>query len=67
MNKPALKSKLNWIGGIVTLLGVLMLPETQKYAAEFVPQAILSKVVAGAGIATIVVRSFFTEVTNTNE
>ena len=62
MNKPMLKSKLNWIGALVTLLGIIAMPETQKFVAEFVPQEILAKIIAGAGLATIVIRSFFTEV-----
>lgn len=62
MNKPIWKSKLNRIGALVTLLGILAMPEAQKFIAEFVPQPILSKLIAGAGLATIVIRSFFTEV-----
>lgn len=62
MNKPMLKSKINWLGTLVTLLGIMTMPEAQKFVAEFVPQAILAKVIAGAGLATIVIRSFFTEV-----
>ena len=67
MHKPRLKSKLNWLGALVTLLGIMAMPEAQKFVAEFVPQAILSKLIAGAGLATIIVRSFFTEVPNTHE
>ena len=62
MNKPAIKSKINWLGGMVTVLGILLMPETQGYLKEFISPALLSKLVSGAGIATIVVRSFFTEV-----
>lgn len=61
MNKPALKSKLNRLGAFVTILGILSMPETQAYLGEFVSPYVLSKLVAGAGIATIIVRSFFTE------
>lgn len=62
MNKPMRKSKLNWLGGFITLFGLMTLPETQKYISEFLPQSVLSKLIAGAGLATIVIRSFFTEV-----
>lgn len=67
MNKPMLKSKLNWLGVMVTLLGILNSPQAQTFLSEFIPQATLAKITAGAGLAIIVVRSFFTEVKNTNE
>ena len=61
MNKPALKSKINWIGGLVTLLGILNMPDAQEYLSEFISPPFLSQLTAGAGLAIIVVRSVFTE------
>jgi hypothetical protein len=50
-------SKLNWIGLTITLLGVVMDPQFQEYLGMWVPEEVMGKVVSGAGMLVMVVRT----------
>jgi len=59
--KSAVRSKLNWVGLAVTIFGLLMDPSIQTHLGNILPPEILSKIISGAGIATMVLRTFFTD------
>ncbi len=73
--KSPLKSKINWLGIVLTLIGVVQLVQEGPLLDTLIPdQDTRAKVSAGVlflgGILTVVLRSFFTyrptTVTNVN-
>lgn len=59
-SKKARTSKLNWLGGSLLLIGLLVDPQFIGYLSDLIPPEILAKVMSLAGIATMVLRTFFT-------
>jgi hypothetical protein len=55
--KRAWQSKLNWLGLCITLLGLFVDPTFQGYLRELLPPEILSRVVSGAGILVMILRT----------
>ena len=58
--KGILASKLNWIGAFLAILGLFSDPTFAQLIGSLVPQEVLSRVTAVAGLVIIVVRTFFT-------
>ncbi len=56
MDKPAYKSKLNWVGAVLVLGGLLSDPMIK----EFIPPEIASKVMWISGALVLILRTFFT-------
>ena len=60
LDKPVYKSKLNWLGAIMLLLGLLVDPTFQGYLYDFIPQNIMAKILSACGIMTMILRTFYT-------
>lgn len=58
--KPAILSKLNWLGLVMTLVGLWSDPIFQGYLADCIPPDILPRVLSGGGMLVMVLRTFFT-------
>lgn len=58
--KSAAKSKLNWTGLIMVLLGAVTDPMFQAYFGDLIPPEIFSKVMFVSGWAVIALRTFGT-------
>lgn len=60
--KPAVKSKLNWTGFMLVIVGAVSLPEFHVYFGDLIPQALLSKITFASGILVIAFRTLGTDV-----
>ena len=60
-SKSAWKSKLNGIGAVMTLLGLLADPTFQGYLAGVLPADVLAKVLSIGGILVMVLRTCCTD------
>lgn len=58
--KHPVKSKLNILGAVIVILGLVMDPEFQAYLGEFLPPELMARIVSGSGILVMILRSFFT-------
>lgn len=58
--KPAYKSKLNLLGSIMLLLGLMLDPTFQGYMSDLVPPNIMAKILSICGIITMILRTFYT-------
>lgn len=58
-------SKLNWLGIILVVAGVLSDPQYSSLVSGFVPVEYLPKVMSAAGLLVVVLRTFFTSTTVT--
>lgn len=58
--KPAILSKLNWLGLAMTMIGLWSDPIFQGYLADCIPPDILPRVLSIGGMVVMVIRTFFT-------
>lgn len=58
--KSPYSSKLNWAGAAMLAIGLFSDPTFKDYLGAIMPEEVLSKVMAGFGLLTIVLRTFFT-------
>jgi len=59
-SKSAYRSKLNWIGAFMMVLGLYSDPVFKDYLGGVIPEAWLSRVMSGLGLAVMILRTFFT-------
>ena len=57
--KSPFASKLNIVGAVLTLSGLLMDPTFQGYLSTIVPQEVMAKIISISGIVVMVLRTFF--------
>lgn len=60
MEKTVTSSKLNQLGAILMVLGLVTDPTFQGYLGELVPTAWLPRIIAAAGLTVMILRTFFT-------
>ena len=58
--KSVVKSKLNWLGVGLTVLGVLSDPQAQALMGDFLPTSIVSKIMSASGLLLIGLRTWGT-------
>jgi hypothetical protein len=57
MSKRPWQSKINWLGLMIALLGLVLDPQFQARLEAIIPRAIVSDLVSIAGLVVIVIRT----------